>query len=152
MFELDFKICILDFKISVCHSWVYLSQKCKHWASQAPSKQFEWSTQTPSVSFQINLVKAWAMATVAGCGRGCLVGMHDIIGLISESADNGFNVNIGIGLIWEIMPICLADKRNGLTQCAQGVLVTRSRQQCGSFLKQSFVWMMIRFTLLDRCI
>ncbi len=32
---------------------------------------------------------------------------------------------------------------------AQGVLVIRSRQQCGSFLKQSFAWMVIRVIVLD---
>ncbi len=30
------------------------------------------------------------------------------------------------------------------------MLAIRSRQQCGLFLKQSFAWMVIRFTVLDR--
>ncbi len=49
-----------------------------------------------------------------------LAGMHDIIGLLSESADNGFKCKYRHRPNIKNCAICLANKRNTLTHMSSG--------------------------------
>ncbi len=81
-----------------------------------------------------------------------MYGYGDIIGLILELADNGFKCKYRQARYEKLCRYVLPIRGMGWLTCAQGVQAIRSHQQCDSFLKQSFVWMTIRFTLLDHCI
>ncbi len=61
--------------LNPCHSWVYLPQKCKDWAAQAPSKHLNPSAQIcQSLSSSTNS-KISGRGYCTGWARGCLPGV-----------------------------------------------------------------------------